>query len=93
MAKEPKKEKEKKEVKPITREILEEAIEQMVNQMSIQAASRELVKSIVDNISSEYGVKKPVLRKAATIVFKQNRAETEQKDQEVFNLLDIVNAG
>jgi len=61
----------------------------IVDQLHVQREAREVVTQIVDELNAKYGIAKPLARKVATVVFKQNRVQTEEENKEVMELAKV----
>ena len=67
-------------------------IDLIVDQMQIQAGSREAVTGLVEYLASEYNIKKPIVRKVATAIFKSNTEDENEANEEFNALIDAYNA-
>jgi endonuclease III len=87
---EEKKEVQKKSYKPVNDEALKKIVEAIVDELYIQAASKEKVNEALKEFKTEYGVKATIIRKVANIVYKRNKEEVEQEQDELMQLLAKV---
>jgi endonuclease III len=87
---EEKKEVQKKSYKPVNDEALKKIVESIVDELYIQAASKEKVNEALKEFKTEYGVKATIIRKVANIVYKRNKEEVEQEQDELMQLLAKV---
>ena len=85
----PKEKVEKPQPKPLDKEDYNTRMSAIIDQLTVMASSREVITVIVNHLYSEYGLKKPIVRKAATALFKQVKKEQmEELNQEVINLME-----
>jgi endonuclease III len=87
---EEKKEVQKKSYKPVNDEALKKIVEAIVDELYIQSASKEKVNEALKEFKTEYGVKATIIRKVANIVYKRNKEEVEQEQDELMQLLAKV---
>ena len=85
-----KKETKKKVFKQVTSEALKNIVEKIVDQLTIQASSRDVVTEALKEFKTEYGIKSTIIKKVATVVFKRNKEEVEQENDELMELLEKV---
>lgn len=63
-----------------------EKITLIVDELHRQANSREVVTQLVNNLNNTYGIKKPVVRAVASVIFKRNQRELEEQSSEILEL-------
>lgn len=61
----------------------------IVDQLVMQASSKDLVTEIVKELNGDYGIKKTVIRKVATSVYKHNQDELQEESKEILDLIDL----
>lgn len=66
-------------------------IDLIVDQMHIQSGSRETVTGLVEYLANEYNIKKPIVRKVATAIFKSNTEDENEANEEFNALIDAYN--
>lgn len=86
----PKEKKPEKVYEEVNEEDFKGYITEIVDQLHVQAASRDNVTEIINEMAGKWNVKKPLIRKAAAIVFKRNQEETEEQNDEVMQLVNMV---
>ena len=59
----------------------------IVDQLYIQEDARNIVNNIVKEIKDDYGVSPSVVRATASIIYKSNKEEIEEKNGQVEELL------
>lgn len=65
-------------------------IESIVDELHIQAASRDNATAVIVEMAKKWNVKKPLVRKAAAIVFKRNQEEMDEQNDEVMQMVKMV---
>ena len=61
----------------------------IVDQLYIQEDARNIVNNIVKEIKDDYGVSPSVVRATASILYKRNKEEIEEKNGQVEELLTL----
>ena len=61
----------------------------IIDQLHIQEDARNIVNEIVKNIKEDYGLPPSVVRAAASILYKRNKEEIEEKNGQVEELLTL----
>ena len=61
----------------------------IVDQLYIQEDARNIVNNIVKEIKDDYGVSPSVVRATASILYKRNKEEIEEKNGQVEDLLTL----
>ena len=61
----------------------------IVDQLYIQEDARNIVNNIVKEIKDDYGVSPSVVRATASILYKRNKEEIEEKNWQVEELLTL----
>lgn len=87
---EKKEKKEKPAPKALDKEDWKNNIDLIVDQLTIQSSSRDVVTEIVNALHEKYGVKKPTIRKVASIIYKQQNKEIPEEHQEIEELVDYA---
>ncbi len=85
----PSKETKPKEVKPLDKEDFSKNIRLIVDCLFEMDSSREEITSIVNKLNSTYGIKKPIIRSVAAIRHKHSKEETEVKNKEIAELINL----
>lgn len=80
----------KPEIKPIDKEDFKQKILTVVAYMESVADTNESIKSILKDLKDKYGIKATVSRAVATVIFKQNIEDVEEKHNTIKDLLDQV---
>lgn len=76
---------------PIDNKKLTTAINSIVDQLHVQAGSRDAVNGIIGELKTDYGLKPKVVRRVASIIYKQNVEEVDEETKEVMDLIDNFN--
>ena len=66
-----------------------EKLDKIVDQLFMQAGSRETVTSIINELHDEYGLKKPLVRKVASKLYKEATGNDDDIEDEVKELLKL----
>lgn len=74
----------------VNEEDFKEHISDIVDQLHVQASSKDEVTAIVNEMAEKWGMKKPLIRKAATIIFKRNQEEMDEQNDEVMQMVSMV---
>lgn len=82
-------EKKEKEYKAIDPEVWRKKMEKIVDELTLKAACMDAITTIVGELSSEYGIDKPKIRAVATIIYKQNKLQTEEANEEIMDLVNL----
>ena len=80
----------KKEIVPLDREDFKQKILTIVAYMESIAETNESIKDLLKQIKEKYGIKATVSRAVATIIFKQNIEDVEEKNNTIRDLIDQV---
>ncbi len=80
----------KKEIIPLDREDFKNKILTIVAYMESVAETNESIKDLLKQIKEKYGIKATVSRAVATIIFKQNIEDVEEKNNTIRDLIDQV---
>lgn len=75
--------------KPINKDDISTKINTIVDELQRQSDSKTTVTELVTDISKTYGLKKPIIRAAATALFKHNVEEAEEKNKEILSIIDM----
>jgi len=70
---------------------VKKALSSIVDFMAIMAENRESITSIVTELSAKTGISKPLIRKAATAIYKENYDKLDEEDKILKRLLDAYN--
>lgn len=81
--------KEEKVYKPFNKDDIKKKLDLIVDQFHIQKGSQDVVTEIVNELNKTYGLKKPTIRSAARIIFKNEKDETNVKFDELSMLVDL----
>lgn len=81
--------KEKPEPKALDPRDLKNKINEMVDQLVVIESARDVIKEIQGYLKSEYGLPSGVTRATAVAVFKRNREEIEEKNEQVLSLVEL----
>jgi hypothetical protein len=79
-----------KEIKPIDKVDFKNKILEIVSYMEAKAETDGSIKEILKYLKEKYGIKNTIARSVATIIFKQNLEEVEDKNNAIKTLLDEV---
>lgn len=74
------------------KEHLNEAVKLMIMAESTKEQLNDIFTDLQDNFKKGYGVTKPIARKAAMILFKQNQNELAELADDVDTLVEIASA-
>jgi hypothetical protein len=87
---EEKKKKEPKVFKQVTNEALKSVVDKVVDELYKQGASKDLVNEVLKEFKNDYGVKATLIRKVAQVVYKRNKQDVEQENEQLMELLSKV---
>ena len=68
---------------------LNHKVTNIIDQLQIQEDARNIVNEIVKNIKEDYGLPPSVVRAAASILYKRNKEEIQEKNGQVEELLTL----
>ena len=77
----------KKVYKAIDETDISNKVNKIVDQLLIQEGARNVVNDIVKEIKEDYGLSPSVVRATASIIYKSNKEEIEEKNGQVEELL------
>ena len=77
----------KKVYKAIDETDISNKVNKIVDQLLIQEGARNVVNDIVKEIKEDYGLAPSVVRATASIIYKSNKEEIEEKNGQVEELL------
>ena len=77
----------KKVYKAIDETDISNKVNNIVDQLLIQEGARNVVNDIVKEIKEDYGLAPSVVRTTASIIYKSNKEEIEEKNGQVEELL------
>jgi|TARA_Y100000296_G_scaffold86278_1_gene125391 polyhydroxyalkanoate synthesis regulator phasin len=77
----------KKVYKAIDETDISNKVNKIVDQLLIQEGARNVVNDIVKEIKEDYGLAPSVVRTTASIIYKSNKEEIEEKNGQVEELL------
>lgn len=80
----------KPEIQPIDKEDFKQKILTVVAYMESIADTNESIKDLLKQIKEKYGIKATISRAVATVIFKQNIEDVEEKNNTIRDLLDQV---
>lgn len=77
----------KKVYKSLNENDISDKINKIVDQLLIQEGARNIVNDIIKDIKDDYGLPPSVVRATASIIYKSNKEEIEEKNGQVEELL------
>jgi|TARA_R110002020_G_scaffold3971_1_gene17442 polyhydroxyalkanoate synthesis regulator phasin len=77
----------KKVYKAIDETDISNKVNKIVDQLLIQEGARNIVNDIIKEIKEDYGLSPSVVRATASIIYKSNKEEIEEKNGQVEELL------
>jgi len=77
----------KKVYKAIDETDISNKVNKIVDQLLIQEGARNIVNDIIKDIKDDYGLPPSVVRATASIIYKSNKEEIEEKNGQVEELL------
>ena len=77
----------KKVYKAIDETDISNKVNKIVDQLLIQEGARNIVNDIIKEIKEDYGLSPSVVRATASIIYKSNKEEIEEKKGQVEELL------
>ena len=77
----------KKVYKAIDETDISNKVNKIVDQLLIQEGDRNIVNDIIKEIKEDYGLSPSVVRATASIIYKSNKEEIEEKNGQVEELL------
>ena len=77
----------KKVYKAIDETDISNKVNKIVDQLLIQEGARNVVNDIIKDIKDDYGLSPSVVRATASIIYKSNKEEIEEKNGQVEELL------
>ena len=77
----------KKVYKAIDETVISNKVNKIVDQLLIQEGARNVVNDIIKEIKEDYGLSPSVVRATASIIYKSNKEEIEEKNGQVEELL------
>ena len=77
----------KKVYKAIDETDISNKVNKIVDQLLIQEGARNVVNDIIKDIKDDYGLPPSVVRATASIIYKSNKEEIEEKNGQVEELL------
>ena len=77
----------KKVYKAIDETDISNKVNKIVDQLLIQEGARNIVNDIIKEIKEDYGLSPSVVRATASIIYKSNKGEIEEKNGQVEELL------
>jgi len=77
----------KKVYKAIDETDISNKVKKIVDQLLIQEGARNVVNDIIKEIKEDYGLSPSVVRATASIIYKSNKEEIEEKNGQVEELL------
>jgi polyhydroxyalkanoate synthesis regulator phasin len=77
----------KKVYKAIDETDISNKVNKIVDQLLIQEGARNVVNDIIKEIKEDYGLSPSVVRATASIIYKSNKEEIEEKNGQVEELL------
>lgn len=77
----------KKVYKTLNENDISDKINKIVDQLLIQEGARNVVNDIIKDIKDDYGLAPSVVRATASIIYKSNKEEIEEKNGQVEELL------
>ena len=88
----PKEKKEAQQVNPamIDKQELMDMFTRMTDNLLQMESYREMNNEIVKEIKDNFGFKPSAIRAAATALYKRKREELEEKQEEIFTILNLV---
>lgn len=78
--------KEKPEPKALDPQDFKNKIDAIVDQLIIIESARDVIKDVQGYLKAEYGLPSGITRATAVAVFKRNRDELEEKNEQVLSL-------
>ena len=81
--------KEKPEPKALDPQDFKNKIDAIVDQLIIIESARDVIKDIQGYLKAEYGLPSGITRATAVAVFKRNRDELEEKNEQVLSLVEL----
>jgi polyhydroxyalkanoate synthesis regulator phasin len=79
----------KKVYKAIDETDISNKVNKIVDQLLIQEGARNVVNDIIKEIKEDYGLSPSVVRATASIIYKSNKEEIEEKNGQVEELLTL----
>jgi len=80
---------EEKTIKPIDPKDVSNSIEDIVAFLGAIDSSREEINRRVKHLKDTYGLASTAVRAAATVLYKQNMEQLDEKEQQIRSILDI----
>ena len=81
--------KEKPEPKALDPQDFKNKIDAIVDQLIIIESARDVIKDVQGYLKAEYGLPSGITRATAVAVFKRNRDELEEKNEQVLSLVEL----
>lgn len=81
--------KEKPEPKALDPKDFKAKINEMVDQLVIIESARDVIKEVQGYLKTEYGLASGITRATAVAVFKRNKDEIEEKNEQVLSLVEM----
>lgn len=81
--------KEKPEPKALDPKDFKAKINEMVDQLVIIESARDVIKEVQGYLKTEYGLPSGITRATAVAVFKRNKDEIEEKNEQVLSLVEM----
>lgn len=81
--------KEKKEPKALDKADFKAKINEIVDQLVIIESARDSIKEVQGYLKEEYGLASGITRATAVAVFKRNKEEIEEKNEQVISLVEL----
>jgi len=81
--------KEKPQPKTLDPQDFKDKINEIVDQLVVIEAARDVIKEVQGYLKAEYGLASGITRATAVAVFKRNREEIEEKNEQVLSLLEL----
>jgi hypothetical protein len=81
--------KEKPEPKALDPQDFKNKIDAIVDQLIIIESARDVIKEVQGYLKAEYGLPSGITRATAVAVFKRNRDELEEKNEQVLSLVEL----
>lgn len=81
--------KEKPEPKALDPKDLKLKIDQIVDQLIVIESARDAIKEVQGYLKTEYGLAAGITRATAVAVFKRNKDEIEEKNEQVLSLVEL----